>query len=111
MSTAAEELKRLQGLYPAAQAGSCGGVDFAYIPELSVGKSGHKQVVRALLYPHEENSYDTRLFLQRQVPTTLSHNWVTRVIAGETWWVISFRGVPKTLPWTEILANHVRALQ
>lgn len=55
--------------------------------------------------------YSSRLFLDRQVPTTASYTWTTRVIAGETWWVVSFNGVPGTLPWTEILANHVRALQ
>ncbi len=111
MTSAAEQLQRLQILYPAAHAGSNSGVDCAYIPELAVGKAGHKQVVRALLHPGEDGGYTTRLFIDRQVPTTQTYNWTTRVIAGEPWWVVSFQGVPKTLPWTEILANHVRALQ
>jgi hypothetical protein len=111
MTSAAEQLHKLQILYPAAHAGSDGGVNFAYIPELGVGKAGHKQVVRALLYPSNDGGYSSRLFLDRQVPTTANYTWTTRVIAGETWWVVSFNGVPGTLPWTEILANHVRALQ
>jgi hypothetical protein len=111
MSSPTAELEGLRRLYPAAYAGKDGALDVAYLPGLLVGKEGQKSAVLALLYPHQESGYPTRLFLDRQVVTTESKTWQTRVIAGETWWSISWTGVPNSLPWTEILANHLRGLQ
>jgi hypothetical protein len=111
MSSATEELAALQRLYPAAYGGKEGTLDVAYIPGLLVGRAGHKSPVLALLYPHLESGYPTRLYLDRQVATTEPKSWQTRVVSGETWWSISWMGVPNSLPWTEILANHLKGLQ
>ena len=111
MSSPAVELVGLQRLYPATFAGKEGALDFAYIPGLLVGKAGQKSAVLALLYPHPESGYPTRLFLDRQVATTEVTTWQSRQIAGETWWAVSWMGVPSSLPWTEILANHLKGLQ
>ena len=53
----------------------------------------------------------TRLFLSGPVQGGAAQNWNQYSICGRQWYVCSWQGVPATLPWIEILANHLRAFR
>ena len=35
--------------------------------------------------------------------------WQAHTLCGETWWACSWQGVKASLPWVQILANHLLA--
>jgi hypothetical protein len=64
-----------------------------------------------LLWPRFREGYATRLFLSGPVQGGAAQNWNQYSICGRQWYVCSWQGVPATLPWIEILANHLRAFR
>lgn len=87
------------------------GIPFVLIPKLTFHSKGVKKVMRALLCPAQHTGYTTRLFLEEQVPTAEAQNWNPFTIRNQTWWACSWQNVPASLPWLEILANHLRPLK
>lgn len=66
--------------------------------------------MQALMCPAARDGYATRLFLEDQI-SNRGQNWKTHTIRGRSWWAFSWNDVPANLPWLEIFANHLRALQ
>ena len=113
MSSGFDKLEGLKSLYPAVELWEEGGLPFVFFPELTVESAGKKTVMKALLQCHRSSEgYLTRLYLERQVETGTAKNWqVPRMACGQNWATWSWNGIPDTLPWSEILANHLKGLQ
>lgn len=108
MRDAAEELDRLRGLCPEAQLWPEGGRHAAFLPGFAFKLRGQPTAEDVLLVPFTHSGYETRLFFRRQL--TADQVWHVHVVCGQTWWSPSWRGVLEDRPWTEILADHLRAV-
>jgi len=112
VTDAPSQLKLLQSLCRGAELWTEGGVPVAFLPGLTVSKEGSgSRVVDALLWPHARDGYDTRLYLSEQIPWSIGGAWKQCVVQGRAWHACSWGPIPATLPWIEILANHLRAFQ
>ena len=88
-----------------------GGASVVHLPGVKF-QAATKRVTRdLLLWPSSRDGYETRLFLSEQVASSVQRAWSSFQLCGRTWWAVSWRGVPATLPWIEILANHLRAFK
>lgn len=102
------KLAGFQAYYPEAKIWREGGRPLVFIPQLGFPSGREVLVMDALLCPWSHSGgYPTRLFLDRQVPGK-GQNWNAFVIRGRTWWACSWNSVPEHLPWSEILASHLR---
>ncbi len=109
--SAEAEIEKLRLLFPDVELWEEGDVKIAFLPRLTILNRGKQVKVAAILWPRPRDSYPTRLFLDRQLTAAEAKNWNAFTIAGNTWWACSWNGVPETLPWSEILVNHLRAFQ
>lgn len=100
----------VQTAFPDAEFWEEGGQPYVFLPELRFVGAGKRKKMQALLCPSPRDSYTTRLFLEEQIPERVQ-NWKQVTIRGRTWWACSWNNVPASLPWLEILANHLRPLQ
>ncbi|TAJ64654.1 hypothetical protein [Brevundimonas sp.] len=111
MGNADTELQRLRELAPAAEIWTEGGQAVAFLPDVEFRVGKETATRDLLLWPRDRDSYNSRLFLSEPVTAANAKNWKTFGIFGRTWHACSWQGVPNTLPWIEILANHLRAFQ
>jgi hypothetical protein len=102
--------RALRRICPRAELWDEGGQPLVYLPGLKVNHAGAVVAVDALLVPRTHTNYPTRLFLSRPF-SNRGQNWTSHHLMGGTWHVMSWNGVPSSLPWDEILANHLRPLQ
>ena len=97
-----EKLVQLQQVYPDAKVTADGGQVFVYIPLVKIPTGGDMRDYAVLLSPTTHSGYDTRFFLDQQVPDR-GANWRTFVILGRTWWACSIRGVQQNQPYLQML--------
>ena len=83
---------------------------YVHLPTLKVLSNGVTMDLEGLLCPGEHSGYSTRLFLSQKVPDK-GQNWTDHTILGKTWRTWSWKDVPSSLPLTEILLGHLRALR
>lgn len=102
------EIEELRDICPGAVAMTEGGLDFAFLPKLRFASQGATVELDALLAPQGHSGYETRLFLERQLP--IGPAWYAQQILGRTWFAISWRGVLPGQKWTRILAQQLRPL-
>ena len=110
MTDAAAELEKLRSLCKDAEPWDEGGQPLIFLPGLKIHSGGVMHTVDGLLCPRARDSYATRLFLSKAFPGK-GNNWKTFNIKGRTWHACSWKDVPATLPWLEILACHLAPLQ
>ena len=101
----------LKALIPTAELYHDGGVAGAYIPQLPIATQQGEVQADVILYPHGHSGYQSRLFFERQLQGAKAQNWTTHSLGGRTWWACSRQGVEPSLPWIEILACHLNAVQ
>lgn len=109
--SAASEFEKLKLLFPDAQLLQEGGVDLASLPRLVIENQGKSVTMAALLWPKPRDNYPTRLFLEKQLVAPDANNWKSFVICTRAWWACSWHGVPESLSWPEMVANHLRAFK
>lgn len=97
----------LLAFYPRTQEMSDGGKPVFYIPGLQVRTHAGVETVDAILYPHPKDGYESRLYVDRQIPARAG--WTTSVVCGKTWYACSWRGVSGTLPLLDMLRSHLGA--
>ena len=90
MSGFESEIEQLRDICPGAQAMTEGGLAFAFLPKLKFISRGATVELDALLAPQGHSGYETRLFLEQQLPVGAA--WYTQQILGRTWHAISWRG-------------------
>jgi len=108
--TAPAQFSPLSAAYPEAEYWEESNVPYVFFPALKFESGGKLKVMQALLCPAKRDGYATRLFLQEQIPDG-KRKWQAHTIRGRAWWTFSWKDVPASLPWLEILANHLRPLQ
>lgn len=109
MSSFEAEIRQLEAICPGARQMSEGGIAFAFLPQLKFASRGGTVQMDALLAPQGHSGYETRLFLDQQLPD-VGAAWYQQQILGRTWHAISWRYVPPGQAWTQILAQHLRPL-
>lgn len=100
----------VKGAYPDVEFWEENGLPYVFFPELRFMSGGKQRKMRALLCPAGRDGYATRLFLEEQIPNRVQ-NWNPFTILNRSWWACSWANVPASLPWLQILANHLRPLQ
>lgn len=110
MSNPAAELETLKALCPEAELWEEGGQPLAFLPNLQIKSDGAPHQTDGLLWPGPRDGYETRLFLSRPFPAK-GQNWNVFNIKGRAWHACSWNGVPASLPWLQILANHLSPLR
>jgi hypothetical protein len=111
MSDPAAEFAKLKAMHADAVLLKEGGVPLPLLPKFKFRAAGKEQIMDLLLYPAQQGGYATRLFLERKIEGVKDNpNWTSQRILEREWWVISWKDVPATLPWTAILCAHLRAL-
>lgn len=99
----------LKAMHPAAVLLKEGGGSVAFLPAFGFTASGKACRMDLLLVPFAHSGYVTRLFFQHQIQGRGS-NWKQLRVAERNWWAPSWNHVPATLPWTQILMAHLRAV-
>ena len=110
MSDAKAKLATLGSLCKDAELWDDGAQVLVFLPGLKVHSDGKVHVVDALLCPRARDNYPTRLFLSKPF-TGKAANWNAFNIKGRTWHACSWTGVPESLSWLQILANHLSPLR
>jgi hypothetical protein len=108
MTDTAAEFEKLKALHVGAVLLSEGGNPVVYLPDFSFRAVGKDEKMDLLLHPSFHSGYATRLFFQRR--TAKEGNWNTHQVADREWWALSWKDVPASLPWTNILCAHLRAV-
>jgi hypothetical protein len=107
----AVQLALLRELCPAAEVWREGGQPAVFMPgvQFKVGNARHTRDL--LLWPQAREGYETRLFLSETVTASVAKNWNVFNMFDRSWYACSWKGVPSSLPWIEILANHLSAFR
>ena len=108
MTKGAEEVEKLRRLCRGAELWDEGGQEIVFLPDLRFESSSGRREMDALLWPAPRDGYESRLFLSEAIPARAGHNGAAN-IKGRPWYAVSWRGVSASLPWVEVLANHLRA--
>ena len=87
-----------------------GGTTYVLLPAIKVMTAGMSRILDALLCPGPHNGYTSRLFLSVPVPER-GANWSQWQILGRTWHTWSWQNVPASLPWIQMVLEHLRALR
>lgn len=116
MTITPDQLAGIQASHPAAKLMQDGSGEFIFLPCLTIQIGDNRRDLDALLCPHEQGGYDTRLFLSEAIqerPTIKGQaaNWTAHQILGRTWYSWSWRGVSASLPLPQMLLAHVKALR
>lgn len=106
-----KELIGLRRLAPKGELWTDGGLIIAFLPDVNFFCNGGRVTCDLLLWPYERDGYQSRLFLSAQIVAPQANNWNIFQIQGRQWHACSWQGVPNTLPWVEILANHLGAFK
>jgi hypothetical protein len=106
-------LDGLRTICPKATVMREGGIDYIFLPSITVQTSKGNHALDALLCPTAHpTGYMTRLFLAKSFPECgRSNNWGQFRILERDWHSWSWQNVPATLTPAQILAAHLRALQ
>jgi hypothetical protein len=107
----AQQMVPLRELCPAAEIWREGGQPAVFMPGVQFKVTNRRHTRDLLLWPQAREGYETRLFLSESVAASEAKNWNVFNVCGRTWYACSWRGVPSSLPWIEILANHLSAFK
>ena len=107
-----DKINGIREIYPNAQTMAEAGIDFIYIPAITISTSKGQRTLNALLCPMAHpTGYMTRLFLSEPCEGCgQSANWNTFRILERQWHSWSWQNVPASLTPAQILAAHLRAL-
>ncbi len=90
------ELKKVKSVCMDAEIWPEGGKDLIYMQGLKFHSDEKPVQMDALLYPYKYGGYDTRLFLEKPIPSK-GQNWKTFSLCGRTWHACFFcqRSLPQ----------------
>lgn len=108
-----ESLHGLRAICPEATVMREGGIDYIFLPGITIKTSQGNHELDALLCPMAHpTGYMTRLFLTKPLPGCgQTNNWGQFRILEREWHSWSWQNVPACLTPAQILAAHLRALQ
>ena len=107
-----EQLAELQALVTGAVHATEAGVDYVFLPALSMPDGCNPPVVDCLLALGPRDGYDNRLFFAQLVSSPQGRNWNGQNIRilEHNWFAYSWR-VPTGLRPIEVLIGHLNALR
>jgi hypothetical protein len=111
MTDETKQLATLRELSPAAEVWREGGQPVVFMPGVKFKVTNARVTRDLLLWPQARDGYETRLYLSAAVTAPEAKNWTVHNSFGRQWQACSWRGVDASLPWIEILANHLRAFR
>lgn len=100
----------LQALHEACRLLREGGNPVVLLPGFAFKAAGAEQHMDLLLHPSAHSGYATRLFFERAI-TGRGSNWTQHRVTDRSWWAPSWKDVPATMPWLNMLSAHLRAVQ
>jgi hypothetical protein len=109
VSDATKEFVNLKAMHPAAVLLKEGGQPAALLPAFGFIAAGQAIRMDLLLVPFAHSGYITRLFFERKIEGRGS-NWKDHRVVERNWWAPSWNHVPASLPWTQMLSAHLRAV-
>jgi hypothetical protein len=87
-----------------------GGKPVVLLPRFTFRAGGKNHTVDLLLHPlAQQGEYHSRLYFKEKIEGT-SANWQQQNALGSPWWVYSWKGVPSSMPWPNMLCEHLRAI-
>lgn len=110
--TAEDTLDELKLLCPTAKQATEGGIDYVFLPLLTLPNGCNPLVVDCLLSLGARDGYENRLFFAQVVNSPQTRNWNGQNIRilERNWFAYSWK-VPSGLRPIEILAGHLQALR
>ena len=111
MSDEKAEYEKMKGLHPSAVLEHEGGKPLVYLPKFTFRAGGKSYTDDLLLHPNAgQGSYTSRLFFRQKVERTTANWHQQQTILGRSWWVYSWKDVPSSMSWPNMLCEHLRAL-
>lgn len=109
VSDAAKEFASLKVMHPGAVLLKEGGQPVALLPAFGFTAGDQPHKMDLLLVPFAHSGYITRLFFARKIDGRAA-NWNEHRVAERNWWAPSWNHVPASMPWTQMLSAHLRAV-
>lgn len=111
MSDEKAEYEKMKALHMPALLEHEGGKPLVFLPGITFRAGGKSHTGDLLLHPNAgQGSYQSRLFFREKVPGSQVNWQEPQTILGRPWWVYSWRDVPSTMSWPNMLCEHLRAL-
>jgi len=106
-------MEELQKICAGARVMAESGIDYIFLPKLTVVTTINTQELDALICPTQHPSgYMTRLFFSTPLlGAGQSNNWTEHRILERQWHSWSWQNVPPSQAPSQILAAHLRALR
>jgi hypothetical protein len=99
----------LRAMHPGAVLLREGGQPIALLPAFGFTAAGETHRMDLLLVPFAHSGYLTRLFFERRIESR-GANWTEHRVIERNWWAPSWNNVPVSMPWTQMLSAHLRAV-
>ena len=109
VSDTAKEFANLKAMHPAAVLLKEGGQPVPLLPAFGFIAGGQPVRMDLLLVPFAHSGYITRLFFERKIEGR-GANWKDHRVVERNWWAPSWNHVPTSMPWTQMLSAHLRAV-
>ena len=109
VSDAAKQFASLQAMHKAAVLLKEGGQPVALLPTFGFTAGDQAHRMDLLLVPFAHSGYITRLFFERRIEGR-GANWKEIRVVERNWWAPSWNHVPASMPWTQMLSAHLRAV-
>lgn len=106
-----EQIKELEEVCKDVRQVEEGGLDYFYMPTLTLPNGCNPSVVEAMLCPVPRDGYPSRLFFSVMVKTPFPRNWNANGvrIMERQWYAFSYKNVTGTL--LQMLGTHLRGLK
>jgi hypothetical protein len=109
VSEADKQFTSLKVMHPGAVLLKEGGQPVPLLPDFGFIAGGQTHKMDLLLVPFAHSGYVTRLFFERKVEGR-GANWNEHRVVERNWWAPSWNHVPASMPWTQMLSAHLRAV-
>lgn len=108
-----DQIKELKVLWPGVQRYVEVGVDYLFIPQLSLPAGCQPAVVDALLCPTPRDGYPSRLFYSQQIQSAQSRNWHVQNarIIEKNWFTFSWKTGDEPRRLAQMVFAHIKGLQ
>lgn len=110
MTDESQGFAALKALHEACRLLREGGKPVILLPGFSFRAARAAQCMDLLLYPSGHSGYATRLFFESAIAGRGS-NWTQHRVIDRNWWAPSWKDVPESMPWLNMLSAHLRAVQ
>jgi len=109
VTDAAKQFAGLKLMHAGAVLLKEGGQPVALLPAFGFTAGDQPYRMDLLLVPFAHSGYITRLFFERSIEGRAGQ-WKSHRVIERNWWAPSYNHVPASMPWTQMLSAHLRAV-